>query len=192
MNFAPRVGDWTAGGSGPVSHPYFRREHKSPILSAGFRPRLPRTARGSNPAARRGLRFEAKVLERFQRLYGRRFISQLSFFFENEMTPDGRPGTRGEAVPDGLLFSPDYKQVLLLEVKLRHSGDAWWQTNKFYKPILEKAFFGLIEVTPVEVVQHYDPRVRLPVPQAVLLSLDEAFSVRPCFHPVLIRDKNGA
>lgn len=191
-----QVGDWTglSGGTGSnsVSHPYFVRKLKRPLLSASFRPYADRASRGSSPAAKRGLRFEAKVLRGLEKTYGvKHFIPHLTFVFEEEMGADCRPGQRGTAIPDGLLFSSDFRQVLLLEIKLRHSGDAWYQTNRFYRPIVQKAFGNLVEVIPVEIVHLYDPRVKLPVPQAPLRRLDEAFGLRPHFHPVLILDKEG-
>lgn len=190
------VGDWTGARSSAVpekiSHPYFRRELRNALRRAtpAFGSSLP-ASKGSNPAARRGLRFEAKVTGALAAAYGSRFISQLPFFFEEEMGADLRPGQRGKAVLDGLLFSPDWRAACLIEIKLRHSGDAWWQLNRFYRPIVDRAFGGAFELHHLEIVQNYDPRVRLPNPQSVLLDLDEVWGLRPHFHPVLIRDKNG-
>lgn len=189
------VGDWTgmrAQGPGSVSHPYFRRSLKAPLLSASVSfGSSQTTSKGSNPSARRGLRFEAKVLHVFSALLGNRFTSQLPFFFQEEMGGDFKRGQRGKIILDGLVISPDRAQVGIVEVKLRHSGEAWYQTNEFYKPIVQKAFGQAVEVRTIEVVHLYDPRVRLPQEKAILGSLDEVWELRPCFHPVLIRDKNG-
>jgi len=190
-----KVGDWTgmrAQGPGSVSHPYFRRSLKAPLLSASvsFGSSLT-TSKGSNASARRGLRFEAKVLSLFSATLGRRFVSQLPFFFQEEMGLDLKRGQRGKIILDGLLISPDAKQIAIIEVKLRHSGEAWYQTNQFYKPIVEKAFGRAFETRVLEVVQLYDPRVRLPQERAVVSAPDDIWELRPCFHPVLIRDKNG-
>lgn len=187
MNLAAEgVGDWTQGVRGSASHSYFRRSLQGQLISSRFQLVPPRTVRGSNAAARRGLSFEKKVLKNLTSRFGFQLHSQLSFFFETDH------GQRGTIIPDGLLFTPDFKRVLLIEVKLRHSGDAWYQTNKFYKPVIEKAFPKSVEVIPVEVCQFYDPRVQLPQAVAVLDDIIDAFEVRRSFHPVLIRDKNGA
>lgn len=194
MTSLPKVGDWTGdrAPAGLISHTYFRREVKGKLLSASiaFGSSLT-TSKGSNASARRGLRFEAKVCKEFSARYGSRFVPQLPIFFQEEMTADLRRGQRGKAIPDGLLFSPDWKSVCIVEIKLRHSGDAWWQMNRFYRPIVEKALGGAFEVRTMEVVQNYDPRVKLPQVTAHLMSPDEIWELRPCFHPVLIRDKNG-
>lgn len=188
-------GDWSGGSghpAGSISPSFFRRELKGNLLSASaaFGSSLT-TSKGSNASARRGLRFEAKVCKSFSATYGSRFISQLPFFFQEEMTRELKRGQRGKAIPDGLLFSPDWKELCIVEVKLRHSFDAWAQTHKFYKPIVDKAFGGAFKVRVLEVVQNYDPRIKLPFPTAIILSPDEIWGLRPCFHPVLIRDKNG-
>lgn len=188
-------GDWTGervAPAGPISRTFFTRELKGALLSASACFGSSQTnSKGSNASARRGLRFEAKVLKEFSALYGSRFISQFPFFFQEEMTRDFRRGQRGKIITDGLLFSSDWKKVCVVEVKLRHTADAYFQTTKFYKPIIEKAFGGCFEVSTLEVVQQYDPRVRLPAQRAVVLSPDEVWDLRPCFHPVLLRDKDG-
>ena len=188
-------GDWTgerAVHAGPISRTFFTRELHAPLLNASpCFGSSPTNSKGSNASARRGLRFEAKVLKEFQALYGSRFISQFPFFFQEEMTAQLRRGQRGKIITDGLLFSSDWQKVCVVEVKLRHTADAYFQTTKFYKPIIEKAFGSCFEVFTLEVVQQYDPRVRLPAQRAVVLSPEEVWDLRPCFHPVLLRDKDG-
>lgn len=188
-------GDWTGERvvhAGPISRTFFTRELHGALLSASpVFASSPTNSKGSNASARRGLQFEAKVLKEFSTLYGPRFISQFPFFFQEEMTTQLRRGQRGKIITDGLLFSADWRSVCIVEVKLRHTADAYFQTSKFYKPIVEKAFGGCFEVFTLEVVQQYDPRVRLPAQRAVVLSADEVWDLRPCFHPVLLRDKDG-
>ena len=92
------------------------------------------------------------------------------------------------AIPDALIFDRD--TLLVVEIKLRHSADAFHQLERFYLPIVRKAL-PHFRVVPLEIVHFYDPRVRLAKPQLILKEPSEAFSLRSHVHPVLIADKDG-
>ena len=75
--------------------------------------------------------------------------------------------------PDGLLFLPYSGQIIIVECKLKHTSDAWWQLKMLYLPVIAKAFpehlwkYGLCEV-----VRWYDPDVFFP--EAIRLIPDVA------------------
>ncbi len=153
-----------------LPHPYFQRsalgllnaqagfnlEWKQPQSSAGF--------------AQRGLRFERKVVKWFEATYPSRFLAGLPFTFQTSRK-------RGMAVPDGLLFSPDWRTCCIVEVKLSHCSDAWWQMEAFYKPIVAEALHGY-RVICLEVCKSYDPWVKLPRPSELLSSVEDVFQAR--------------
>lgn len=79
--------------------------------------------------------------------------------------------------PDGLLILPYTGQVTIVECKLQHTVDAWWQLKWLYMPVIVKAFphdlwnYGLCEV-----VKWYDPATTFPEKVKMRPTLE---SVRP-------------
>lgn len=65
--------------------------------------------------------------------------------------------------PDGLLFAPRLRRIYIVETKLKHTPDAWWQLKQLYLPVVASLFppdqweYCLIEVT-----KWYDPAIRFP------------------------------
>ena len=173
------VGSLRTQPTSPVSHPYFRRSAAG-LLSAsigfGEQARLPPP---QTEATKRGVRFEEKVVRSLTRSYPS-FVSGLPFYFQTCTK-------RGKAIPDGLLFSEEWKALLVVEVKLRHCGDAWQQLVQFYLPIVSESLRGVVRAVPLEICKYYDPQVKLPKPTAFVGSLEEALSVRTeAYLPVLI------
>ena len=65
--------------------------------------------------------------------------------------------------PDGLLFQVADLLITIVEVKLQHTPDAWWQTKQLYLPVLARAFPpNLWEYNICEVVKWYDPAIVFP------------------------------
>src|SRR5262249_27594517 len=157
-----------------IAHPYFTRE-AGEVLDAyvAFR-QLPRIAKPKQAAAKLGLRFERKVLKSLQHEFGSRYGSHIYFSFTS-LSESGR-----FAVPDALLLSPCRTTLLVAEIKLRHTGDAFHQLHNFYLPIVRKAL-PLLRIAPLEIVHYYDPRVLLPKQKALVAHPTEAFSLRECF-----------
>lgn len=55
--------------------------------------------------------------------------------------------------PDGLLFIPLQSRIIIVETKLRHNSDAWWQLKHLYLPVIAAMFppkqwnYCVVEVT---------------------------------------------
>ena len=65
--------------------------------------------------------------------------------------------------PDGLLIDFHYGRITVVEIKLQHTSDAWWQVKWLYLPVLYRAFDPQIwEFTWLEVVKWYDCSVNFP------------------------------
>lgn len=62
---------------------------------------------------------------------------------------------------DGLLFTPEEKKVLILEFKLKHTADAYFQIEEKYLPVLRRLFPKWIIAT-CEVVKWYDQCTAFP------------------------------
>lgn len=67
------------------------------------------------------------------------------------------------AQPDGLLIDLRSGLIIIVEIKLRHTSDAWWQTQMKYLPLLKKLFGDDFSFGIMEVVKWYDPAVAFPV-----------------------------
>ena len=78
------------------------------------------------------------------------------------------------AQPDGLLVFPEGR-VHIVEVKLRHTPQAWFQLVEVYSPLIRTLFpEELWEIRLNEVVRWYDPMVVFPGKCVLRPSLEEA------------------
>lgn len=104
-----------------------------------------------------GLRYEKQVHEHLQNLCGSFYIPGPWFQFS---TYDH--GVRW-AQPDGLLFHPYTGLITIVECKLQHTSDAWWQLKWLYQPLIRHLFPAPYwRVALVEVVKWYDPMTQFP------------------------------
>lgn len=115
-----------------------------------FAPRL--RSRGAKAA---GLRYDRRAAAHFAETTG--FVGH----------PWIRFGTRTArlrwAQPDGLFIDFQMGRITILEFKLKHTADAWWQLRRLYEPLL-RFIFGesLWHYACCEVVRWYDPAIRIP------------------------------
>lgn len=116
--------------------------------------------RGRTYAQKLGLRYEQKVHDVLQAIYGINYAPAKSILFR-----DGS-GLR-RAIPDGVLDLPD--RLVIIEVKYSHCEVAWWQLNRLYLPLIRRLTLKPIWVC--EVVHTYDPDVTWPGPHVVTTSL---------------------
>jgi hypothetical protein len=88
----------------------------------------------------------------------------LSAAFSNEYWPEPRisfiddSGARN-CYPDGLLIINPF--VFVLEIKIQHMPEAWWQLRRLYLPLLRQQF---PVVGGIEIVKSYDPAMPFPEP----------------------------
>lgn len=159
-----------------TAHPYFTRK-----LGNLFEARIDssqeiRQAKGNSEAKKLGIRFEKQVSKSLTLLYHDRWVPQFAFRFNGKQ----------RAIVDGLLFDEKFQGACIVEIKLRHTGDAFHQLWNFYKPIVDFAFRGAVSLSCLEICRYYDPSVKLPKPVAFVDVAGEAGSIRECFHPVMI------
>lgn len=118
--------------------------------------------KGKTQAQRAGLRYEAKVIKHLSELLPH-FISHLPFIFYSD-------GVRERCIPDGLAFSEaSYPQLTVIEIKHRHTADAWFQLNNLYLPVVRKAF-PRHKLKLLEVCTCFDPDISIP---AVVTQVDD-------------------
>lgn len=84
-------------------------------------------------------------------------------------------GRRRYCQPDILLLDYQNKCAVVVEVKLRWTPDAWWQLQRLYIPVLQRALSDWILI-PLCITKSYDPAI--PVPEEVRFC-DDLFDASP-------------
>lgn len=64
---------------------------------------------------------------------------------------------------DGLLFQPKQFKLLIVEVKYKHTPDAYWQIENKYLPVCRWLFKDW-EISTLEIVKWFDPSTQFPAP----------------------------
>lgn len=104
-----------------------------------------------------GLRYEKQLHKHLSELSGCFYVPGPWFQFS---TYDH--GVRW-CQPDGLLFFPYTGQITIVECKLQHTSDAWWQLKWLYQPVLRQLFPpSLWKFALLEIVKWYDPQTPFP------------------------------
>jgi hypothetical protein len=154
--------------------PYFRRTFVAAELNL-LRAQVDFELSGSLPpppvseSAKRGLRYERKVLHSLGLRYGCGCAPQLPFFFQT-------CSKRGRAIVDALVLLPG-RRALVVECKAQFSADAWYQLHKFYLPIVSDALRGWT-CRGLVVTASFDPWVKVPTEPRLVDSPEAAFDAR--------------
>lgn len=114
------------------------------------------TPRGRGRRAE-GIRYERRVQKYLCDLYGDCYLPGpwLSFY---------DVGDQRICQPDGILFDLKNGRIILIEIKLRHCEEAYWQLHKLYLPLLRQMFpYSLWDICCLEIVRWYDPAIVWPV-----------------------------
>ena len=85
--------------------------------------------------------------------------------------------------PDILLQDDSSKTLVIVEVKLRWTADAWWQVQRLYTPVLRRVFGPDWTLIPLVIAKSYDPAVR--IVESVKLC-DDVFDVSPSLFNVMV------
>ena len=110
--------------------------------------KFPRPRTGAKAA---GLRFEKQVVKSLEQKYSG-FISGIPFQYKTEYAD------KVICIPDGFLLYG--KEIIVIEIKLRHTIDAWFQLRKLYSPVLQKVFSRPVRM--MEICKVYEPGVVFP------------------------------
>ena len=71
--------------------------------------------------------------------------------------------------PDGLLFNFAEGVITIVEIKMTHTSDSWWQMRKLYQPVLAAIYpQTLWQFRTLEVVRWYDFCTAYPEPTRLL------------------------
>jgi hypothetical protein len=115
-------------------------------------------------AQTQGLRYEAKVCRAAEKSF-RLFMPQLAFQFIAKHD-------KGLAIPDGIILNESLTAITVVEIKLRHTADGWFQLNNLYYPVVKKAFPQL-KVYLLEVTTFADLTAELPGKAELVTSVND-------------------
>jgi len=105
-----------------------------------------------------GIRYEKRVHEAFEGSLDGMYVASPWFRFKEVGVDKVR-----WCQPDALLFDFKEGKITIVECKLQHTADAWWQLRWLYLPIVAKAFPGdSWKICLVEVVKWYDCATAFP------------------------------
>lgn len=139
---------------------------ESQIEWAAFRstgPFLP--SKGNTASQKKGLAYERKVLRHYVETFELRF-------FPSQWIVYGSGGKTHWAQLDGLLLLEDPARVVILEVKLSHTAQAYWQVENLYRPLVQYLFRrSNRRVCAVEITKWYDCAVAFPCRPRLLPSI---------------------
>lgn len=113
----------------------------------------------NSQAKRQGVKYERKVQEELQDRYGLAYLPSVWFCY------GGADGERRYCQLDGLLVLDAKRTLVIVECKLKHTSDAYWQIEHCYLPVLRKwlAAEAGWKIATCEVVRWYDPFISFPV-----------------------------
>lgn len=119
-------------------------------------------------AQRAGQLYEEKAQRHFSTRYPLLYVESPWLNFSSSI------GGERWCQPDAWLVDLKRGVVTVLEYKLRHTADAWWQLRKLYEPVT-RALFGVRdwEIAVMEIVQWYDPATTFPEKQIRMQNIDE-------------------
>ena len=64
--------------------------------------------------------------------------------------------------PDALILDIRLGTITVIEIKLKHTSDAWWQVRRLYLPLVQSIFGEEWDYIAVEVAKWFDPHTKFP------------------------------
>lgn len=129
------------------------------ILSATFVAPPPFVVphRTRNQARANGVRYEKKARSYLQEVFPDAIV----------LGPWIKFHSRGKAKalycqPDALILDIRAGSITVIEIKLKHTSDAWWQVRRLYLPLVQFIFGEDWNYISVEVVKWFDPHTKFP------------------------------
>lgn len=139
--------------------PYFRRimgEIESPEID--LQGRVCDVSKGRTIAQEGGLRYERKVQAHLRSRLGVGYAASPVLRFADA-------SGRRAAIPDGVLLrglgSDGPELAIIIEIKVQHVPEAWWQLEQLYRPVIQK-LWPRTTIRTCEVVRTFDPSTPFP------------------------------
>ncbi len=117
-----------------------------------------RSRSAGTPAMAAGMRYEARAHGYLLSTFPGRLEPGLAVAYAPGMwirfLADDR---HGWCQPDGLLIDFDRSLVTIIEIKLRHTTNAWWALRRLYEPLIRHLFGTSWRYAVCEVCRWYSP-----------------------------------
>lgn len=139
-------------------------------------PRSTGTSGGHTHAQQAGLNYERRV-KRYFESKGYSVAWDVGFEF-------CAPPIRSKAWPDMFLLDKVQNIACVIEIKLTHGADAFWQLE-LYRKCLAKASLGSFDVRTLEITAGYRPEIQIPLKRE-LIDEKDIFSKQSDVHRVLL------
>jgi len=123
---------------------------------------------GGSAAQRAGISFENKVQRRLIDFHDNYWPGPWITF---SAPAPGNLGTRW-CQPDGLVVDLRRGFCTIVEIKISHTADAWWQLERLYRPVVSKLMGENWEIRTVEICKYYDVETVLPERHELVDSID--------------------
>jgi hypothetical protein len=146
--------------AGPVTEAQFCKSHPLPNLRS----------RGNTAAQKAGKRYEKKAFTYLKDRYGLDVLLHPWIAFTN-----GKHERLCQ--PDALVIRQP--KVFIIEVKVRHTVDAYWQLARLYAPVVATLFKNY-SVHLIEMTKSFDPDVLFPTPIIFSYEMDDFLKSPPC------------
>lgn len=146
-------------------------------------------AQRARGAKRQGLLYEGRVQPRITELCKQspKAVEYLpSPWFKYRIA--AHPFRENFAQPDGLIINMNEGLVYVVEIKLRHTVDAYFQLLDRYIPLMQKFFPKDFRFCAVEVCRWFDPMMAFPTKITLREVLLEARPNEFCVHRMRIDD----
>lgn len=116
---------------------------------------------------RQGIKYEQRAHEWLLGLYPQKYVPSPWFQFIDDTSNKIQ-----WCQPDGLLIDVRAGRIVVVEIKLKHTSDAWWQLYHKYLPVVHHTFGPLFKYCAAEVVKWYD--CAIPFPGDIAMGPDPA------------------
>lgn len=73
----------------------------------------------------------------------------------------GNNGRTSYCQPDGLILDLAERHCVIVEIKLQHTAEAYWQVRKLYQPVLQ-VIYPTFTFSALEIVKWLDPHIKFP------------------------------
>lgn len=133
-----------------------------PIATPPFKLTKPKSA-----LKRKGIAYERKVHRYMLKRFG------LTTYIPSQWFKYQRFGDKIRfCQTDGLLFQPKQFKLLIIEIKYKHTPDAYWQIENKYLPVCRWLFRDW-EISTLEIVKWYDPSTQFPAPVSLRKDIED-------------------
>ncbi len=128
-------------------------EHSREIPEFSKRP-----LRNDTEARKAGRRYEAKVQDYLLARYPEAYIASPWLCFKDKT----RKQPFSWCQPDGWLIDMQRGILTIIEIKVSHNTDSWWQIRHLYEPVTRFLFGKDWKYAACEVTRFCDPSVKFP------------------------------